>query len=269
MNKIKYNLSILTKQNLDYNSDLVNIDEKPPLPENMIANNKDFEEVDEFTGFIPEYLPDKIVKVKYSFQTSHDHLNLIFAHYYTTYKKLDKILKNKDEEKIDDKNEINEETKENKNEETEDEEKTKIYFRSKIEDNEEKFCTKLIKFKKDIHSSVNQIVIINDIKDEKDEKEKKDETEGKLMLIRVILFSMKEVFQGWHGKYGEKYENYCMKFNYYFPDYSNGIIRKSDDIFSVYRRNAFLDFIKENNLQINLNTNAVGNSLDDSNGMSD
>ena len=60
-----------------------------------------------------------------------------------------------------------------------------------------------------------------------------------------------------------------MKFNYYFPDYSNGIIRKSDDIFSVYRRNAFLDFIKENNLQINLNTNAVGNSLDDSNGMSD
>ena len=269
MNKIKYNLSILTKQNLDYNSDLVNIDEKPPLPENMIANNKDFEEVEEFTGFIPEYLPGKIVKVKYTFETSHDHLNLIFAHYYTTYKKLDKILKNKDEEKIDDKNEINEETKENKNEETEDEEKTKIYFRSKIEDNEEKFCTKLIKFKKDIHSSVNQIVIINDIKDEKDEKEKKDETEGKLMLIRVILFSMKEVFQGWHGKYGEKYENYCMKFNYYFPDYSNGIIRKSDDIFSVYRRNAFLDFIKENNLQINLNTNAVGNSLDDSNGMSD
>ena len=51
MNKIKYNLSILTKQNLDYNSDLVNINEKPPLPENMIANNKDFEEVEEFTGF--------------------------------------------------------------------------------------------------------------------------------------------------------------------------------------------------------------------------
>ena len=128
---------------------------------NEKETNKDYEDIEEFTGFIPRYLPDKIKKVRYVFETSCDHLNLIFIHYYTTYQEREKFLEKKEEikeakkeeEKIENKNEIIDESDKNKDKEIEDNdednERKKIYFRSKIEDNEDKFCTKLIKLRRE------------------------------------------------------------------------------------------------------------------------
>ena len=286
INKIKYNISILTEHKLKYDLNLIQSDEKPPLPENMKETNKDYEDIEEFTGFIPRYLPDKIIKVRYVFETSRDHLNLIFIHYYTTYQEREKFLEKKEEEKkeeikeakkeeekIENKNEIIDESDKNKDKEIEDDdednERKKIYFRSKIEDNEDKFCTKLIKLRRETQGLINEIIIINDIKDE---EEKKKEKLAKITFTRVILFSLREQNIFWDGTYGENNANYCMKCNYYIPDYCNGIIKKTDDILIIYRKNVFLDFIKENSIKINISTSQVPNSLDsfdDSNGMSD
>ena len=49
INKIKCIISILTEHKLNYNSNLIENDEKPPLPENMKKNNKDYEDIEEFT----------------------------------------------------------------------------------------------------------------------------------------------------------------------------------------------------------------------------
>ena len=286
INKIKYNISILTEHKLKYDLNLIQSDEKPPLPENMKETNKDYEDIEEFTGFIPRYLPDKIIKVRYVFETSRDHLNLIFIHYYTTYQEREKFLEKKEEEKkeeikeakkeeekIENKNEIIDESDKNKDKEIEDDdednERKKIYFRSKIEDNEDKFCTKLIKLRRETQGLINEIIIINDIKDE---EEKKKEKLAKITFTRVILFSLREQNIFWDGTYGENNANYCMKCNYYIPDYCNGIIKKTDDILIIYRKNVFLDFIKENSIKINISTSRAPNSLDsfdDSNGMSD
>ena len=288
VNIIESNINKILKQDLDYDLNEYQNEEKPPLPENMEKNYKEYDDIEEFTGFIPRQLPDKIIKVEYVFQTRQNHLSLFFVNYYTTFQDMNTILEKKEinieqekeegkkeeekkeeekkeDEKKEDKNEIVD-NKEKKDEEDDDDEdiiskirnKNKIYYRNKIEDNEEKIFTKLIKLKND--SNIEKITIIND--------SKKTNVNGKLLLKRAVLFSNKIERITWNANFGEAYHHNYKRYNYYYPDYSKGLLRKTDDLLVIYRRFVNLDFISENGFKININTSS---SLipNESNGMDD
>ena len=62
VNMVKSNINKILKQDLDYDLNEYQNEEKPPLPENMAQNYKEYDDIEEFTGFIPIQLPDKIIK---------------------------------------------------------------------------------------------------------------------------------------------------------------------------------------------------------------
>ena len=82
---------------------------------------KENDDIEEFTGFIPRYIPDSIQKVVYSQIGIKDNIILLCAKYYTASKSV-VSLRNKEEKKIE-KNEIKEE---NENIEKEKQEETEI-----------------------------------------------------------------------------------------------------------------------------------------------
>ena len=272
VNKIELNINKILKQEFDYELNEYQNEEKPPLPENMEKNYKEYDDIEEFTGFIPRHLPDKIIKVEYIFQIKQNHLNLFFVNYYTTFQDMNKILEKKeiniekeekkDEEKKEDKNEIvNDKVKKEEEEDEEDEssvKRSKIYYRNKIEDDEEKIMTKLIKLKNE--SEVVKITIIND-------NEKANEN-GKLILKRAVLFSNKIESIIWNAKFGEDIQNNYKRYNYFYPDYSRGLLRKMDDLLVIYRKSVNLDFINEHGFKISINTSSTL-FPNDSNGMDD
>ena len=275
VNMVKSNINKILKQDLDYDLNEYQNEEKPPLPENMEKNYKEYDDIEEFTGFIPRQLPDKIIKVEYIFQTKQNHLSLFFVNYYTTYQDMNTILEKKEvnieqeekEEKKEDKNEIAD-NKEKKEEEDDDEEeedllstitnKNKVYKKNKIEDDEEKIMTKLIKLKGD--SNIGKITIIND--------DIKTEVKGKLLLKRAVLFSNKIERSIWKATFGEVNHHNYTKINYYYPDYSKGLLRKMDDLLVIYRRFVNLDFISENSFKISIKTTSAF-MANESNGMDD
>ena len=276
VNMVKSNINKILKQDLDYDLNEYQNEEKPPLPENMEKNYKEYDDIEEFTGFIPRQLPDKIIKVEYIFQTKQNHLSLFFVNYYTTYQDMNTILEKKEvnieqeekEEKKEDKNEIvdNKEKKEEEDDDEEEEEdllstitnKNIVYKRNKIEDDEEKIMAKLIKLKGD--SNIGKITIIND--------DIKTEVKGKLLLKRAVLFSNKIERSIWKATFGEVNHHNYTKINYYYPDYSKGLLRKMDDLLVIYRRFINLDFISENGLKISIKTTSAF-MANESNGMDD
>ena len=68
-----------------------NTDKKlPDLPEKMNEKFLEISGIREFTGFIPEHIPDKLVKIIYS-KYEHAFQTLIIVDYYTTYKSIEQF----------------------------------------------------------------------------------------------------------------------------------------------------------------------------------
>ena len=69
----------------------------PDLPGKMKEANKKNKLIEEFTGFIPKYIPDRISKVLYSSLTKGDYYNVICLKYYTSYKDIETLRKEKND----------------------------------------------------------------------------------------------------------------------------------------------------------------------------
>ena len=143
----------MIEKNLDFEE---NQDKKKPdLPDNMRAYNEENTEIEEFTGFYPKFLPDKISKIEYILETERDLVCLVKINYYTTVIDLEKIKnEEKGQSQSQNQNEINIEKNEIYKEEEKDEDdvyenlRNKTFYRNKIDDDEEKILKKLITFYK-------------------------------------------------------------------------------------------------------------------------
>jgi hypothetical protein len=91
INRMKKNISTMFGKKIDYETNDKN--EKPDLPENMREINENAEETEEFTGFYPRILPDKISKIEYVMETEKDYICLIIINYYTSIIDIEKIKK--------------------------------------------------------------------------------------------------------------------------------------------------------------------------------
>ena len=268
--KLKHNISTILGKELvsDFNEN-----EIPPLPKNMEEKNGKSEEIEEFTGFYQVHIPDKITKVEYNIRKVQDNISLILVQYYTTSKDIEKIKnpeKNEPpqlqspstDEIIPEKKE-----KEKKSDEEKEEEENykyptnKIYYRNKIEDNEEKIISKLINLYKLSSGKTDKLTVINEVENNSENKTKEE-----ISLIRAVLYSNSNLNVIWNGKFEEKEEISYNKYNYYFPKYSTGKIKKMVDLLVIYRRNMNLDFLKNDNLLISVNNSK---SMNESNGFDD
>ena len=95
--KLKKNISEITHINLNSNENQDDI--IPDLPENIKLNNESKDEIEEFTGFYPSFLPDKISKVEYVLEMQKLNFSIIFVNYFTTIHELNKKEENKNNEK--------------------------------------------------------------------------------------------------------------------------------------------------------------------------
>ena len=73
-------------------------------------------------------------------------------------------------------------------------------------------------------------------------------------LVRVVLYSDKNLSIDWHGEFQEKEDILADKYNYYLPGIVVGSFKKSGDLLSIYRRNINLNFIKEKSISISIKT---------------
>ena len=89
----------------------------------------------------------------------------------------------------------------------------------------------------------------------------------KITLKRAILYSENDGKQYWEGVFEENEQNNYIKYNYYFPGFSNGNINIMDDLLVIYRRNILLDFITRESLKMNLTTSKIDKK--ESNGLND
>ena len=71
----------------------------PDLPDKMRKNYKENDNIDEFMGFIPQHLPDKIKFVEYKQVGTRPYMKLISIKYYTTFVSINSIKK-KEKEKV-------------------------------------------------------------------------------------------------------------------------------------------------------------------------
>ena len=273
--KIKKNISQMA--DIDLNLDENQNDTNHDLPENMKLNNENIDEIAEFTGFYPAFLPDKITKVEYILDIQQEYFNVIFVEYFTTIHELNPKSKNKNNEEDEkssneNKNEIvvekDDKNDEEENKEEEDNEKiysnNKTYYRNKIDDNEEKILAKLAKLYKETRGRIKKITIINEIENNLQKKIKE-----KVTLKRTILYSENDDTTFWDGKFQDEDDHYnYIKYNYYFPSFSAGKMKIMDDILIIYRRNILLDFINRKLLKIQLKTSKFekkrSNGLNDS-----
>ena len=267
INRMKKNISTMFGKKIDYETNDKN--EKPDLPENMREINENAEETEEFTGFYPRILPDKISKIEYVMETEKDYICLIIINYYTSIIDIEKIKKKsnskeKEQSPIQDKNEIilekNKIDKEEDSDEDDDYERLnhKTFYRNKIEDDEEKIIEELVKFYK--QKNLKKITVINEIENNLHKKIKDN-----LTLSRFILYSNKHEQLFWQGEFKEKEHYSFVKYNYYYPEYSNGYMEKMDDLLVIYRRNMILDFIKDKALVFNIQTTQKRKELNGSN----
>jgi hypothetical protein len=267
INRMKKNISTMFGKKIDYETNDKN--EKPDLPENMREINENAEETEEFTGFYPKILPDKISKIEYVMETEKDYICLIIINYYTSIIDLEKIKKKsnseeKEQSPIQDKNEIilekNKIDKEEDSDEDDEYERLnhKTFYRNKIEDDEEKIIEKLVKLYK--KTNLKKITVINELENNLHKKIKDEIT-----LSRFILYSNKHEQLFWQGEFKEKEHYSFVKYNYYYPEYSNGYMEKMDDLLVIYRRNMILDFIKDKALVFNIQTTQKRKELNGSN----
>ena len=224
-------------------------DNIPELPENMKKSYMEYDNIKKFTGFIPKHLPDKISKVLYSISGGNDNFMIIMIKYYTTYKDLETLRKEKksninegiekDIEKNDELNITNEEDEEN---DDNDFHSYDIYDdENDIEDNEDLFLT-------NIYNRIGEVNI--KLYDGYFSQNKKD---AALSLIRFIFFnnSEKEILFKERTTYEIK-KRREKENNYFFSEFSNiGYTKKKNygEIYNIYRKNYTVDFINENKIE--------------------
>ena len=227
----------------------------PELPENMKKNFIEFNDVKEFTGFIPKHLPDKISKVVYTAIQRDRNYMIISLNYYTTYKDLEifrnenrgKTVENKENEE--EKNDIIEEKKEDIDLAT-----FKV-SNTEIGKNENEFLYKIYLMYEDFEKNIQ---IIDDSLDNK--------KPIKSSLIRHIYYNNMNIKQLLKDKASQ--DEISDKSNYFLSQFWNiDNINEKDycEIFNVYRKNFDLEFIngiKISHSTVTLNKNKISFSTE-------
>ena len=230
INLINYEL----KEDFENKSNSVDNNEKE-LQENLRKIFKEYKSIEEFTGFIPKHIPDKISKVIYY----SDDNSLIRLEYYTTYKELEtlrkeKHLKNKKEEIKDE--DDNEDDEDNEDEENNNENDDFINIDDEeTEPNEHIFLLNFVERLND--SNKNYIGIIDP---------KVKEKNAKLSLLRFIFFNNNEnetLFR--ENINAEEKKNLKYEKNFFVTDLPNiGYANRENygEIFNTYRKDYNLEF---------------------------
>ena len=99
--KIKYDLNEAHKKsNPNIKSKIIN---NPQLPQKILQYYQDIKTVNEFKGFIPDFIPDEIIKEKIDILVNQKYLQLIRIEYFTHYYDINEfknIINNKDNKNI-------------------------------------------------------------------------------------------------------------------------------------------------------------------------
>ena len=265
--RIRDTLSLITNKNLDDDEDDEPIKENdknneknsgnneiPKLPEKMMKTYKGNEEIEEFTGFIPDHLPDEIQKIKYSLEASTERTKLICAKYYTTMKAIKLLRKNEKNKETENNDQINEDNDLNDEDDNDfnKKENVEIFDINKISISEKSFL-------KNNYDKLreNHIIIIED-------KSIKNNKEIRVSLIRFLFFSNNPMKNILNAKIMENVQTYEEKFNYYSPKLSIYSVNSNNyaDIIRVYRRNKLLKFINSNFFRINIKIRETNPSND-------
>jgi hypothetical protein len=234
----------------------------PELPEKMEDIYKGNEEILQFMGFEPQYLPDEIAKMEYLVTSGKEMILEIQIKYYTTFKNIKKLRKlekekiknEKNDNKINDEIEIKgEEEKEKKKEDLNEEEDNKNDDLG-LKENEEQniYDVNIMK--------VNERTFIrkhfNELKIEKHltliNKSFNTKEKASLSLVRCIVYSnfhyqinIKADITNHDKDSNELFDNY------YLPTQSNDCIKEYNyaNILNIYRKNKNLKFINERTIE--------------------
>jgi hypothetical protein len=235
----------------------------PELPEKMEDIYKGNEEILQFMGFEPQYLPDEIAKMEYSVTPVKEFILEIQIKYYTTFKNIKKLRKQEKEKikneknnnKINDENEIKDEEKKEKKKEDLNEEKDNKNDDLGLKENEEEniYDVNIMK--------VNERTFIrkhfNDLKIEKHltliNKSFNTKDKASLSLVRYIVYSNIHypIIIKAEITNNEKDSNYLLD-NYYLPTQWNDSIKEYTyaNILTIYRKNKNLKFINERSIEL-------------------
>ena len=201
----------------------------PELPDNMKNDYVEIGDVSEFSGFIPDHIPDKITKFFYK-SSGKKNIKIITFRYYTTYKTLNQLREEIKNKKDNNKNEGENETKEIKNYTT-------------VEENNSKGVNERDILKKIFGYGIEgqTLTIIPNM-------EKTEE----LSVYRIFLSSSEEnILKISLNKNKMKMKAY-VKYNCFIKDFT--VFRTKNNkiynIFQIYRKNMNLDFIDAENVDL-------------------
>jgi hypothetical protein len=289
VNTVKKNLAKLTGKNLEEEDDSINNDsskkeedkkdsnEIPELPSNMMENYVANDDIQEFTGFIPDHIPDSIEKVVYSLMEVSEKILFICVKYYTTFQSI-KLLRKKDNTVESNNNNITDDSKDKIIEEEKEKEEPKnlenIRYNNNNSDSDNEMINniRLSEGEGNIYDvnviSISERIFLNNaysilrenkkivIKDKFFNKSK----ETKLSLMRYLYFlNRPSIFL--LTKLSGNRLSIESKYNSFIPRYSNCYASQKNyaDIVRIYRRNKLLDFIKENSLSMSIKIRGESN----------
>ena len=264
INRIKFTISSLIKKNVNedcedtgYSNDKNDYCKEPPeLPEQMkeiYEKNEKNDDTEEFIGFIPNIIPDKIDKVVYSIIGYNEKMLLIYSKYYTSFKDIDSIRKKekcKEEEnkkiEVDEKHNMQEDIKIGVNSDDE-------YYRN-ILNSENIFDVEKIKMSEKLFfQKIYDLLLVKKkliIKDKSFKNQK-----AILSFVRYIIVSNFPNKKLAKFLLQESTNLNEIKYNFYVPNYSIGMVKGNNytDIINIYRKNKIIDFIKENSILFSIN----------------
>ena len=239
--KIEYDLKVASNEiKLDKSQNNDN-PKKPIFTEEMLEYNKDNKIVNDFIGFIPDYIPGEIVKVEVQSLVNVKTLELIRIEYFTKYFKIDEFKKN-----INEKKEVNN-SNTNRNIDTneiidEKEKILKVNIANEEYQREEKRFLDIISQKLE---KVEKVVINDGILDE-------DKTINS--LIRYILINKKSIDNEIVANIRliKDLMNKCIpQFVCAYADKHNYV-----DFLDIYRIKIDETFLKKDDILININSGA-------------
>ena len=254
----------------------------PELPEKMEDIYKDNEEILQFMGFEPQYLPDEIAKMEYSVTSVKEFILRIQIKYYTTFKNIKKLRKQekekekikneKNENKINDENEIKDESqikeaKDENDEEKKEKEKEKEYLNEEedikndnlgLKENEEENIYDVNLIKTNERTFIKKY--FNDLKNENHltliNKSFNIKEKASLSLVRYIVYSNFHypIMIKAEITNNDKNSNELCS-NLYLPTKANDCIKEYNyaNILVIYRKNKNLKFINERTIELNYN----------------
>ena len=243
LNEIKKNAEICIKR-INYeigNTKKEEFNTIPELPESMRNKYKEYNNIKEFKGFIPKYLPNEISKVIYSVVQAGTDYMIIFINYFTTFKSLETFREEYNEKYMGDtdiKKKNNDDIKDNRKD------TTFCYFEIgdyEIGYNEKSFLLKFYDIYQKYKGKYKNFLIEDQIDDSKIVKSS---------LIRCIYYNKKnnEILL---EDLSSSDLNNNNESNYFFTKLRNIVgvkIKDYCEIFNIYRRNIELDFVKESEI---------------------